>query len=259
MKSSLRRREKFVLASIILSLGLMLVQRTPLDWRLLAIAIFSLTTYFTSALALSDDLNRYEWLTILPLPAIYAGAVGWFYFLLPRHFFSQVFILVMFGLGMYAIYLMSNIFSVAKGRTVQLLYAAHATSLVFTLLISFMLTSTVFSLGLPIYLIVPVLTAVHFILIFMVAWSVNLKKTEFKMELVLSSLLTWLVAQLSVALSFFPFEPWHFALFLMTFLYIGLGIIHSYLQERLFTKTLKEYALVAFFGLLVFLLVFPGK
>jgi len=259
MRVALRRREKFVLASIFLSLGLALVQHIPLEWRLLAIAIFSIVVYFVSALALSDDLNRYEWLTILPLPAIYAGAVGWFYFLLPQHFFSRLAILVLFGLGMYAIYLMSNIFSVAKGRTVQLLYAAHATSLIFTLLISFLVTSTIFALGLPIYIIAVFLGIVHFILIFMVAWSVNLKKTEFKEELILSGLLTWLIVQLVVALSFFPFKPWHFALFVMTFLYIGLGVIHNYLQERLFSKTLKEYALVAAFGLVVFLLVFPGK
>ena len=255
----LRRREKFVLASIVLSLGLAVVQHTDLEWRLVALIVFSVFTYFVSALALSDDLNKHEWLTILPLPAMYAGAVGWFYFLLPEHFLSRLIILVMFGLGMYAIYLMSNIFSVAKGRTVQLLYAAHATSLVFSLLISLLVSSTIFALGIPFYLVGLLIGIVHAWLIFMVAWSVNLKKREFKTELILTALLTWLIVELSVALSFFPVKPWQFALFIMTFLYIGLGVIHNYLRERLFEKTLKEYALVAVFGLVVFLLVFPGK
>lgn len=259
MKLGLRRREKFVLASIFLSMGLAIVQYVPLEWRMVAIGIFSLVVYFFSALVLSEDLNFYEWFTILPLPALYAGAVGWFYFLLPEHFLSRLVILGLFALGMYAIYLTANIFSVAKGRTVQLLYAAHASSLIFTLLISFMVSSTIFSLGLPLYLIIPALALVHFILIFMVAWSVNLKKKDFKLELILSGLLTWLVVELSTALSFFPLKPWHFALFIMILVYIGLGVIHSYLQERLFEKTLKEYVLVAVFGLVVFLLVFPGK
>ncbi len=259
MKLGLRRREKFVLASIILSVGLAIVQYVPVEWRLVAIGIFSLVVYFFSALVLSEDLNYYEWFTILPLPALYAGAVGWFYFLLPEHFLSRLLILGLFALGMYAIYLTANIFSVAKGRTVQLLYAAHASSLIFTLLISFMVSSTIFSIGLPLYVIVPALAIVHFILIFMVAWSVNLKKKDFGTELILSGLLTWLVVELSIALSFFPFKPWHFALFIMILLYIGLGIIHNYLQERLFEKTLKEYVLVAVFGFIVFLLVLPGK
>ncbi len=255
----LRRREKFVLAAIFLSLGLAVVQHIRLEWRLVALACFTVVTYFTSALVLADDLQRHEWLTILPLPTLYAAAVGWFYFLLPNHFLSVIFILFLFGGGMYGIYLMSNIFSVAKGRTVQLLYAAHASSLIFTLLISFLMSSTIFSLHLPFYLIALAIGVIHFVLIFMVAWSVNLKNYQFKTELLLSFLLTWLVIELATALSFIPFEPWQFSLFIMTFLYISLGVLHSYLRGRLFQKTLKEYVLVAAFGLLVFLVVFPGK
>jgi len=65
----MRRREKFVLSAILLSLGLLSVQYISLDWRFGGVLIFTILAYFVSAWALSDDLQRFEWLTILPLPA----------------------------------------------------------------------------------------------------------------------------------------------------------------------------------------------
>jgi len=148
----MRRREKFVIASALLSLGLLVVQYIPLDFRYIAVAVFALISYLASAWALSDDLQKYEWLTIVPFPSMYAAAVGFFYFLLPAGIVSKIFVLALFGLGMYALFLTSNIYSVAKGRTIQLLHAAHAVGLLFTLLTSLLFTNTIFSLRLPFYL-----------------------------------------------------------------------------------------------------------
>ena len=79
----MRRREKFIIVSILLSLGLLATQYVPISWRYGAIALFALISYFMSAWALSEDLQAREWLTILPLPVFYAAAVALFYFLLP--------------------------------------------------------------------------------------------------------------------------------------------------------------------------------
>ena len=122
----MRRREKFVIAAIVLSVFLFFVQYTSLEWRYWVMAGFMVISYLISLWCLSDDLQRHERITIVPLPALYAGAVGLFYFLLPESLISKVLVLVMFGIGMYALFLTSNIFSVAKGRTIQLLHAAHA-------------------------------------------------------------------------------------------------------------------------------------
>jgi len=140
----MRRREKFIIVSVLLSLGLLATQYVPIDWRYAAIGIFALISYLMSAWALSDDLQIYEWLTILPLPVLYASSVALFYFLLPEVLLSRLAILAVFGVGMYALFLTANIFSVAKGRTIQLLYAARAIALFFTMIISLLLTNTIF-------------------------------------------------------------------------------------------------------------------
>lgn len=255
----MRRREKFVISAIILSLGLLVVQYIPLELRYIAVGIFTVLTYGMSAWALSDDLQWHEWFTILPLPALYAGSVGLFYFLLPANFASRVSIFILFGVGMYALYLTANIYSVAKGRTIQLVHAAHAIGFLFTLIISLLSSNTIFSLRLPFYWTSILIGLIHFPLIYMSLWSVRLESYQKKEILVLSILLSMLILELALILCFIPFSIWHYALFIMSFTYIGMGVLHNHLKERLFGKTLREYTLVAGFVLVVFLLLFPLK
>jgi len=172
----MRRREKFVIASVLLSLGLLGVQYVSLEARYWAIGLFLIVSYFTSAWALADDLQTHEWLTVVPFPALYAGSVSWFYFLLPEGITSKFVLLAVFGVGMYALFLTSNIYSVAKGRTIQLLHAAHAIVFVcFTLVTSLLFTNTIFGLRLPFYLNGLFSGLVHFPLILMSLWSVSLE------------------------------------------------------------------------------------
>ena len=255
----MRRREKFVITSLLLSLGLLVVQYVPVEYRYYAVGILTVLSYFFSAWALKDDLQKLEWLTIVPFPAMYTLAVGLFYFLLPESIVTKIFILVLFGFGMYALFLTSNIYSVAKGRTIQLLHAAHAIGLLFTLLTSLLFANTIFSLRIPFYFTVPLIGLVQFPLIFMSLWSIELEP-RIRREIVgLSLILTLLIMELALAICFLPMSVWNSALFIMACVYIGLGILHNFLRGRLFARTLTEYSLVAAFVFLVFILIFPLK
>lgn len=255
----MRRREKFVISSILLSMGLLGVQATTLDFRYLAVALFTICTYAVSTWALSDDLQKHERLTIVPFPALYAGAVSIFYFLLPTHFLSQITILVLFGVGMYGLFLTSNILSVAKGRTIQLLHAAHAVGLLFTLLTSLLISHTIFSLRFAFYWNALLVGLFHFPLIFMSIWAVRLEHSIKREEVIISAMLTLILMQTATIISFIPLTIWYYALFIMSILYLGLGVLHNYLKGRLFSKTLTEYSLVAGFIILLFLIIFPLK
>jgi len=72
-------------------------------------------------------------------------------------------------------------------------------------------------------------------------------------------LLTLLLIELSVILSFLPLSVWYNALFIMSLLYLGLGVLHIFLRGRLFQKALTEYALVAVFIVILFISIFPLK
>lgn len=248
-----------MIASVLLSFGLLGIQYLALEFRYWAISIFFIVSYFVSAWSLSDDLQPYEWLTVVPFPALYAVSVSWFYFLLPESLLSKVILLAVFGVGMYALFLTSNIYSVAKGRTIQLLHAAHAVALLFTLVTSLLFTNTIFGLRLPFYMNGLLVGVIHFPLILMSLWSVNLGDYVSKEILVLSGIISLFLVEMGLIFSFFPFSVWNIALFIMAFIYVSLGILHSFLQERLFESTLREYSLVAGFVLIMFLILFPYK
>jgi hypothetical protein len=255
----MRRREKFVIAATILSLGLLLIQYIGVEWRYVAFGLFMVVTYFVSAWALSDDLRPHEWVTILPFPALYAGSVSLFYFLLPSAFLTRIVILALFGGGMYGLFLTSNIFSVAKGRTIQLLYAAHAVGLFFTLFTSMLFTNAIFSLRLPFYANAVLVGAVHLPLILMSLWSIRLETFISKTVWSFSLLLTLVLAECVLLFSLLPLPAWHAALFVMGLLYIGLGVLQSQIRERLFQNTANEYSLVAVLLGVIFLILFPWK
>ncbi len=255
----MRRREKFVVASALLSFGLLGVQYVSLEARYWAVGLFLIISYLVSSWALADDLEPHEWLTVVPFPALYAVSVSLFYFLLPEGITSQFILLAVFGIGMYALFLTSNIYSVAKGRTIQLLHAAHAIGLLFTLMTSLLFTNTIFGLKLPFYLNGLFSGLVHFPLILMSLWSVKLENYISGEILVLSGALTLFLIELTMILSFYPFSVWNVALFVMAFIYVSLGFLHSFLKERLFESTLQEYSLVAVFVAIMFAILFPYK
>jgi hypothetical protein len=255
----MRRREKFVITSILLTLALLGVQLVALEYKYFAVLGMGVLSYFMSAWALSDDLQRFEWAVILPLPTLYAVAVGLFYFLLPGNIVSRFIILGVFGVGTYALYLTSNIYSVAKGRSIQLLHAAHAVGLLFTLITSIFFTNTIFSLRLPFYLNGLLIGVTHFPIALMSLWSVKLEQKITREVLLFSGLVTLILMEFAIGLSFMPYSDWNRSLFLMALLYIGLGILHNFLRGILFENTLREYSLVAGLVGFVFLLLFPMK
>ncbi len=255
----MRRREKFVLAAILLSVGILGLQYIPLSFRYVATAIFGVVTYVVSAWALSEDLQPFEWMTILPMPALYAMSVGLFYFLLPQNLFSRVAILVLFGVGMYALYLTSNIFSVAKGRTIQLVHAARAVGLLFTLLTSLLFLNTIFSARMPWIAVGALVALSHYPLVYVALWSVQLDQEVKREEVVLSGLLTLVLAEMAVVLTFFPFSVWNAALLIMSVLYIGVGIMQSHLEGRLFDNITREYSVVALLLGIIFLILLPWR
>ncbi len=255
----MRRREKFVFLAILLGVLLWLIQLTPLEWRYLSIIAFGFITYFVSAFALKEDLQPIEWLVILPLPALYSLTLGAFYFLLPTTFWSMIVILGLFVLGAYSLFLTGNIFSVAKNRTIQLANAAQAIALFFAIIISLLGTQIIFSFNLAFYWNALAIFCLHFPLILTIAWAVNLENVIKPTLLNLSFFGSLIIAEFTLILSFLPIKIWHLALLVMSIFYLMLGIIQSYLREKLFRRAITEYILLTIFIILMFILFFPGK
>ncbi len=255
----MRRREKFIISSLLLSALLLLIQVFPLEWHMPISGAFMVITYFVSAWALSDNLNKYEWVTILPMPALFAGSVAFFYTLLPATIISRVFVFIIYAIGMYALLLTDNIYSVAKGRSIQLLHAAHAVGFFFMMFASILFTQTIYSLRLPFYVIGALVMLVHLPLIFVSLWSVLVKEVISKEVLQYSLLLSLLLAEFAAVFAFLPLPVWYSSLLIMSLMYLTVSYVRSVLLGRLFAKTFTEYAAAALFLLVFFIVIFPVK
>lgn len=247
------KRKKFVLVSILLSLGLLAVQLVKLELRYQAIAALSILACFFSAWALYKDLGGIEWLTVLILPVLYPAASGFFYFLLPEKWLSRLLVASFFGIGMYALLLTENIYSVAAIRTIQLLRAAQVVGFLLTLITAFFLFDTIFSLRLAFWSNFLLVFLVTLLLVLQSLWSVKLEEKISRKVFLYTLLIALALAEVALFLSFWPVTVAVGSLFLTTTLYVLLGICQESFKERLFEKTLKEYLWV---GIAVFLVTF---
>jgi len=255
----MRRREKFILSSLFLSLALFGIQLVPLEFRVLAIALFFFLTYAVSAWALFEDLNGAEWFMIVPFPGMYAVAVSLFYYLLPENIWSKLAILGIFGVGMYALYLTANIFSVAKMRTIQLLRAAQAIALLFTLIIALLMYNTLFSLYPPFWVNGLAVFVITFPLALISLWSIELNKKIDKSIYLQAFAAAALVGELAIVISFLPASLWTISLYLVALLYVVLGVMTTKISGRLFKNTVWEYLSVWGFMSLIFFALLQWK
>jgi hypothetical protein len=254
----MRRREKFVVLAVLLGVLMWVVQLVPLEWRHIVIAGFGVIAYFGSALVLREDLQPREWLTVLPVPAMYVVVVSQFYFLLPDNFWSRIFILGFFALGMYIILLAANIFSVAKGRTIALLNTAQSAMLFFSMLMVLLGVNTIWSFFQPFHINALMLAVVVWPLTISILWGVEVDKLS--RELVaLTTAVTFLMVSFGTILSFIPLEQWHAALLLMSFYYLVIGVVTMFLRDKLFHKVVGEYTLIAVFIGVMLLIFMPWK
>lgn len=249
------KRQKFVFASLLLSMGLLSTQLVTVEfpYRYLAILGLFVISYFVSAWALFGDLKGVEWLVVVPYPGLYAVSVSFFYFLLPEAWLSRLVIFFFFGLGMYALYLTSNIYSVAAIRTIQLLRAAHAVGFLMALITGLLLYNTIFSFKFLFFINAILVFLVSFPIVLNGLWSVKLEPKISREVLLYSVVIAFVQAELAVAISFLPVTVWMASLFLVTGLYVFLGVMQHHLQERLFANTVREYLVVGVLVLAVML------
>lgn len=247
------KRRKFLISSLVLSLGFLGIQFLTDQNRFLAIGVLGLLTTSLFGWSLFEGLGKNMTLLTLILPTFFTLGVGIFWFLLPGSIFARVPIVIFYGVGIYILSLTMNIYSVAAIRTIALLRAARGVGFVLTLVTFFLIFDAILSLRSPIWLTAPLVFSFSFPLFAQGFWSINLQK-DFSKELVLiSGISSLVVAQIAMALYFWPVSVVVGSLFLTVSVYILLGLIQAKLEGRLFPGTTREFLTV---GLLVFIAIF---
>ncbi len=249
----LSKRKKFLLIAFILSCGLIYSQKIPLNFRYYYILGASVLTLLLTQWSLREDLKKIGWLIVPILPTLYTAGVYLFYFLLPEELLIQLILFVLFCVGMYALLLTENIYSVAALRTIQLLRAAHALGFVFSLITAFLLFDTIFSFRLHPWFNSSLVFITSLAIGLQAMWSAKLVENLEKKALSYSLVLAWCLGELAFLISLWPVTIVIASLFLVTAMYVILGVTQQALLGRLFQQTVREYIQV---GVLVFIIVF---
>jgi hypothetical protein len=247
------KRQRFILTSLILSLGFVSIQFLDDQFRLLAIGALGLATIFLFFWSLHEGLGRNLTLLTLVLPAFFTWGVGIFWFLLPANMFARIPVVILYGLGIYVLCLTANIYTVSAIRTIALLRAARGVGFVLTLLTSFLIYDAILSIKEGFFVTVLATFLLSFPLYFQGLWSVVLEAKASWEIFAMSAAASLVMAEIAGSLFFWPTTVVVGSLFLTVSMYVLLGLGQSKLEGRLFAQTVREYLVVA---ILVFIGMF---
>lgn len=240
------KRIRFIITSILLSLGFVGIQLLPDSYRFLSIGVLSLLTILFFIWALWEGLGFDATLLTLILPFSFTVGVGLFWFLLPTSIFTRIPIVIFYGLGIYALCLTANIYTVATIRTIALLRAARGVGFVLTLLTMFLLFDTVLSLRVSIITTSLLVSSVSFLLLLQGFWTTPLEEKINFDVLKMSAVSSLMMGEVGVSLYFWPVTVVVGSLFLTITSYSLLGLGQAWLEGRYFKQTIREYLTVSF-------------
>ncbi len=247
------KRQKFIIAVGLLSFGLFLSGNIQTGMYALPIAItLAVFTDLFLFWSVYKDIRESFTGSIFVLPFFYSLSSGLFYFLVPATIFIRLTAVMLYAFGLYSLFLSQNVFAVASIRTIALLSGARIVSFIITLLSYFFITDITFSLRLPLYLVIPLVTVYTFFLVYQSIRSYTLQKTDYPSVLSWSIGITLCLVESAIMLWFWPSSPTILALFLAGFFYTLTGLSHIWFERRLFKSVLWEYVWV---GVVVFLVL----
>lgn len=239
------KRIRFIITAIILSLGFITINFLDNQLRFITIAVLTIATTILFYWSLYESIKLNATLLTLFLPTLFTLGVGLFWFLLPANMLVRIPVVLFYGVGVYALGLTSNIFSVSAIRTIALVRAARGVGFVLTLFTSFLLFDAILSLRADLPVNIFLIFALSVPILMQGLWASILAQTISKELFLYALILSLAVTQIAVMLYFWPVSVVVGSLFLTVTIYVLLGLGQSKLEGKLFLRTTREYLTVS--------------
>lgn len=215
------------------------------------IPTFLLVTYIVTWLTISEGIRKIEWVMLFIMPLFFTIAVYFFYFLFPVRWLTRFPFIVIYGISFYAILLTANIFNVGVKTNLQLYRAAFSVNYFFQVFSVFLLINVILSLQLGFIsngLLVMLLT---FTMLLHLLWTVRLDLKIEKEIWLYCLIISLIMGELAILLSFIPMKAAISALLLSASYYSLGGLVHNHYNQRFFKEIIREYIFVIGFVLLI--------
>lgn len=241
------KRQRFIFATLILSFLLFTSTFLSFTNALYFLGIIIIAVYIFTFFSVLEGINGAEWLMLFIVPICFTIAFNLFFFLLPGRWLTRIPFIIIYAISIYAIMLSQNIFNVGEMKNLQLYKAAFSVNFLYVILGSFLIFNLIFSFKLNLIF--------NFLLVFILSiplimhfyWSIN-PKTRIEKHVFDYTLITSLIlAESALVYSFIPIKANILSLFLTTEIYSVSGLIHAYIEDRLFKERIQEYIFVLVF------------
>lgn len=253
MNVSLTKRQKIIIASALLTIGLLSTQIVDFNLRFKFLTGLGIAAYILSIWALWEGINLTKAIILLILPTFYTLAVASFYFLLPVRWLTRAPVALVFGLTIYLLLLAQNVFNVAAIRTIPLYRAASTASFLFTILSAFFIYNVVYAFNLLFIFNGLAVLGFSFPLIVQNLWSLEMKDRVDTSILIQSFILSLVLGELALTFSFWPMSNVIWSLSLSSALYVLLGLTTQMLRGKTTNRVVWEYIII---GGVVFIISF---
>lgn len=241
MNLNITKRQKIITTTALLTIGLISTQLVDFNLRFRFIAGLAILAYILSIWSLWEGLNLTKAVVLLILPTFFTVAVASFYFLLPVRWLTRLPVAVAFALMFYLLLLAQNVFNVASIRTIPLYRAASTASFLFTLLSAFFIYNVIFAFNLLFLWNGIAVLLISFPLILQVLWTIEMEDRVFIALVVQSFILSLVLGELALSLSFWPMPTTIWSLSLSSAMYVLLGLTTQTLRGRVNRRVVWEY------------------
>jgi hypothetical protein len=241
------KRFKYFISALFSALGFFMFISLPYDSRYfgLMVGVVLVVFCFWFGLGIIFEKSLYIRIMSVLLPVGFFAGFGLFGVLLPYNTILAVVMSVIFGLVLYGMFLVENVFLVAIGfKTVPLYRAAYTVSLIIMLVTAFFMFDSLFSFRLSFWwnglwtLLISLLVFLYQFWAIAIELPDDGKSKNMKTYVWVPSIL---IAELSMIFSFWPTGIFKGSIYLVSVVYILSSLIQADLRDRLFKRTWLMY------------------
>lgn len=257
----MNKRFKYFVSSLFSAIGFFMFISLPYESRyfglMAGVVLVAFCFWFGLGIVFEGDL----WTRLMSvlLPVFFFVGFGLFGAFLPYNLAAAMMMSLFFGLVLYVLFLVENVFLVAIGfKTVPLYRAAYTVSLIVVLLSAFFMFDSMLSFRLAFYwngLWVLIMAWLIFLYQF---WAISIELPDdgkSKNRRTYVWLPAILMSQVATVLSFWPTGIFKGSVYLVAIIYIFSGLIQADIRERLFKRTWLTYIWVAVGVVLAMLII----
>lgn len=245
LKISITKREELGIASLILTVFMLFLFLVPLGtFKFIFVILLSLLSYGVSLFVGREGLKKIEFFLLPILPVLFSISTALFYGIIPERWLTRLAFIFTYGLLIYSVFLIENIFNAAKIKNIQLLKVARTIYFFVSAFTVFLFSYVIFSFHLFGFLTSLILLVFIFLISLSFIWSFFLKRTAEGVNLAIAIVSSLIIFEVSLAISFWPLNIYLAALFLTSIYYSLMGIVDNLLNFRVRGWSYKEYLII---------------